>query len=149
MVGVSLSLSDSPDAPNFGESTAKFTYVGDTSQAYVGYYVILTTLNNPHSVGLLLGIFTGQLLPAAFAWVQKFMQSTTRTPDTLTPQRDGNDVGGSSTQVLPELAFIEILSAIRQLPDFPQRLATVNEYGQTRCPPSLSPTSPATGRMGS
>ena len=73
-------------------------------------------------------IFTGQLLPAA---LQKFMQQpTTRAPDAVAPQRDGNGVEGSSTRVLPELAFIETLSTIRSLPDFSQRLATVNEYGQ-------------------
>ena len=58
-------------------------------------------------------------------------QPTTRAPDAVAPQRDGNDVEGSSTRVLPEVAFIETLSTIRSLPDFSQRLATVNEYGQT------------------
>ena len=58
-------------------------------------------------------------------------QPTTRASDVVAPQRDGNDVEGSSTRALPELAFIETLSTIRSLPDFSQRLATVNEYGQT------------------
>ena len=56
-------------------------------------------------------------------------QPTTMPPDAVVSQRD--DVEGSSTRVLPELAFIETLSTIRSLPDFSQRLATVNEYGQT------------------
>ena len=58
-------------------------------------------------------------------------QPTTRAPDVVASQRDGNDVEGPSTRVLPEVAFIETLSTIRSLPDFSQRLATVNEYGQT------------------
>ena len=49
----------------------------------------------------------------------------------MAQQHGGNDVEGSSTRVLPELAFIETLSTMRSLPDFSQRLATVNEYGQT------------------
>ena len=50
----------------------------------------------------------------------------------MAPQVDGGDTDRStSTQVLPESAFLDILSAIRFIPDFSQRLSTLNEYGQS------------------
>ena len=50
----------------------------------------------------------------------------------MAPQVDANDADRStSTQVLPESAFLEILSAIQFIPDFVQRLSTLNEYGQS------------------
>jgi len=45
---------------------------------------------------------------------------------------ESNDAGGSSSaRALPESAFLKILSAISSVPDFLQRLSTVNEYGQS------------------
>ena len=82
-------------------------------------------------VGLLLRIFTGQLLPAASSWIQRLMQPNTRTQGTTAPQREDNDIDESNFQTLPESTFIEVLSAMRTLPDFSQRLSIVNEYGQT------------------
>jgi ankyrin repeat protein len=54
------------------------------------------------------------------------------TPAAMALRRDGNDTdGSSSTRVLPESTFTEVLSSIRFIPDFVQRLSTVNEYGQS------------------
>jgi hypothetical protein len=73
-----------------------------------------------------------ELLPAASAWIQRLMQPTTGTPDAMALRRDGdNAAGSSSTRMLPESAFLEILSTIKHIPDFSQHLAAVNEYGQS------------------
>lgn len=125
--GVTLSPSDSLNALGTGESTAEFTYVDVTSRTYVGYWFMAPCSTIPR-VGLLLRIFTGQLLPVASSLIQRPIQSNIRTPNTMAPQLGGNDADELSVRALPESTFIEILSAMRSLPPFFQCLS---DYGQT------------------
>ena len=62
--------------------------------------------------------------------IQRLLQGDAGTPRSEV-EPGPLDSNMSLHSSLPESAFLEILSALKPLPEFPQLLATVNEHGQT------------------
>ena len=62
--------------------------------------------------------------------IQRLLQSDAGSP-VLEVESGPSGTNTSLRSSLPESAFLDILSALKHLPDFPQLLATVNEQGQT------------------
>ena len=62
--------------------------------------------------------------------IQKLLQRDAGSPS-LEVEPGPLDSNMSLRSSLPESAFLDILSAIKPLPEFPRLLATVNEQGQT------------------
>ena len=61
--------------------------------------------------------------------IQRLLQRNTGSPSLVEP--GALDSNMSLRSSLPESAFLDILSALKPLPEFPRLLATVNEHGQT------------------
>ena len=62
--------------------------------------------------------------------IQRLLQRNTGSPS-LEVEPGSLDSNMSLRSSLPESAFLDILSALKPLPEFPRLLATVNEQGQT------------------
>jgi len=82
------------------------------------------------SVSLLLKLLNGRLLMESMPLIQKLLQRDTGSPGSGV-QPGPVDSNMSLHSSLPESAFLDILSALKPLPDFLQLLATANEHGQT------------------
>jgi hypothetical protein len=81
-------------------------------------------------VSLLFKLLNGKLLLESMPLIQRLLQREAGSPtlEVEPGQLDSNMLLHSS---LPESAFLDILSALKPLPEFPRLLATVNEQGQT------------------
>jgi len=82
------------------------------------------------SASLLIKILSGRLLTESMPLIQELLQRDTGSPGPGV-QPGPVDSNMSFPSSLPESAFLDILSALKPLPDFPQLLAIANEHGQT------------------
>jgi hypothetical protein len=82
------------------------------------------------SVSLLLKLLNSKLLAEYMPLIQKLLRSAARSSG-LDGEPGPFDSNTSLHSSLPESAFLNILSALRPLPEFPRLLATANEHGQT------------------
>ena len=130
MVNVTLCKAPSTDAESYGKSLASFEYVADSAKAFVLHFLFLVMLTMASSVSLLFKLLNGRLLIESMPLIQRLLQRGTGTPESVV-QPGPVDSNISFPSSLPESAFLDILSALKPLPDFPQLLATANKQGQT------------------